>query len=57
MNEDNTHLLFLRGRGKSFWKKDKGEEKKERSGGENFKYTLLYAHKRKKTSPRVTEDY
>lgn len=28
MNEGNTHLLFLRGSGKSFWKKDKGKENK-----------------------------
>ena len=34
MNQGNTYLLFLRGSGKSFWKKDTEKEKKERSGTE-----------------------
>lgn len=40
MNGGNTHLLFLRGSGKSFWKKDKEKGKKERSGTEKFKYSV-----------------
>lgn len=47
MNGDNTHLLFLRGSGKSFWKKDKEKEKKERSGTEKIQNTCSHVQGRK----------
>lgn len=37
----NTHLLLLRGSGKSFWKKDKDKDKQGRSGTERFEYTFV----------------
>lgn len=46
MNGDNTHLLFLRGSGKSFWKKDKEKEKKrEIRYRKNSKYMFTCAGK------------
>lgn len=41
--EGNTHLLFLRGRGKSFWKKHKEKETKKILGREK-KQTYLFIY-------------
>lgn len=55
MNGGNTHLLFLRGSGKSFWKKDKEKGEKERSGTEKkSKYKFTCAMK-EKTSTDLTK--
>ena len=48
MNGGNTHLLFLRGSGKSFWKKDKEKGEKERSGTEKNQNTSSHVQWRKK---------